>query len=243
MFSLRIRWYNLSVIAMLTLRTYLAFSVCALLVLTGSCARDSLKGAPQAAESIKITARFDSLQDQLFYFFVFNFTNAASPSESKRPEPNVSGIDRGKNWELYIVYHHTGGNTGAVWEVLRRVPGDGNYWVDEIPEPLMQQFYYLNASATGNMLTIELDPLELVDPNNAVPSKFILDVMSADTGIDKQMNPEDRGLVYDWLDEILIVDIEVGRRVEERDLLIEEFDDSTNLIQGSDLIYWTVEVK
>ena len=130
-----------------------------------------------------------------------------------------------------------------MWEVLRRVPGDSDYWVDEIPDPLVQQFFYLNASASGNTLTIELDPLELIDPNNQVPSKFILDIMTADTGIDKQTNPEDLGRVYDWLDDILVMNVEVGRKLEERDLLIEEFDDSTNLIQGSDLVYWTVEVN
>lgn len=228
---------------MLTPRTYLALCVCALLLMTGSCAKDALKGSPQSAESIKITARFDSLQDELYYFFVFNFTSAAAPTEAKRPEPNVSGEDRGKNWEMYVVYHHTGGNTGPMWEVLRRIPGDGDYWVDEIPDPLVQQFFYLNASASGNMLTLEIDPLELVDPTNTVPSRFILDVMTADTGIDKETNPEDLGIVYDWLDDILVVDIEVGRQIDEGDLLIEEFDDSTNLIQGSDLTFWTVEVK
>ncbi|MCD6119968.1 hypothetical protein J7K50_09070 [bacterium] len=224
-------------------QTILVLSILILFLALSSCARDALKGAPQAAENIKITAKFDSLVNEVYYFFVFNFTDAAAPSESLRPEPNVSGPDRGSNWEMYIVYHHTGGQTGAMWEVLSREPGDGDFWVDEIPEPLIQQFFYLSASASGNSITIELDPLELVDPNNNVPTSFILDIITANSGIDKQTNPEDLGEVFDWLDDIVVANIIVGEEVSETELLIEQFDDATNLITGSDLTYWRIEVK
>jgi hypothetical protein len=228
---------------MLRTRTIIALLLCTAILASASCAKDALKGAPQSVENIKITARFDALKDELFYFFVFNFTNAAAPSEATRPEPNVSGVDRGKNWEMYVVYHHNGGYTGPVWEFLKREPGDGGYWVDEIPKQLVQQYFYINAAASGNTLTLEIDPLELTDPENQVPNKFILDIMTANTGIDKQTNPEDLGIVYDWLDDIVTLNIEVGAKVEERDLLIEQFDDSTNLIAGSDLVDWRIEVK
>src|SRR3990172_3363977 len=99
---------------MLGLRTVIALLLCSVVLATGSCAKDALKGAPQAVESIKITARFDALKDELYYFFVFNFTSAAAPSEATRPEPNVSGVDRGRNWEMYVIYHHNGGQTGPV---------------------------------------------------------------------------------------------------------------------------------
>lgn len=229
---------------MISARTILIIAVSGLLFLTPGCAKDALKGAPELAQNIKITAVFkDKLETDVFYFFVFNFTNANDPQESLRPEPNVSGIDRGKNWEMYIVFHHYAGFSGPTWQTRSKRPGDGAFWVDELANPLAQQFFFLNASAGGNSITVELDPLELVGPNNETPSRFILDIMTADAGIDKETNPDDLGIVYDWIDEVIVVPIEVGTRIVERELLYEEIDDSSIFIPGSNLVDYTITVN
>ncbi len=229
---------------MISFKTFLVLAVSGLLFLAPGCAKDALKGSPELAQNIKITAVFkDKLETDVFYFLVFNFTNANDPQESLRPEPNVSGLDRGKNWEMYIVFHHYAGFSGPTWQTRAKRPGEGNFWVDELANPLAQQFFFLNASAGGNSITVELDPLELVGPNNETPSRFILDIMTADAGIDKETNPDDLGIVYDWIDEVIVVPIEVGTRIVERELLYEEIDDSTIFIPGSDLVDYTITVN
>lgn len=229
---------------MVSFRTWVVISASALLLAMPGCARDAIKGAPELAQSIRISATFaERLEPDVFYFFVFNFSNAFDPQASLRPEPNVSGPDRGRNWEMYIVFHHYGGFSGPTWQARAKRPGEGAFWVDEVALSLQQQFYFISASASGTTITIELDPLELVGPDNSTPSRFILDIMTADTGIDKDTNPDDIGLVYDWIDEVLVVPIEVGTRLLERELLYEEFDDSTIFVPGSDLVDWSVTVN
>lgn len=228
----------------------LSLALAALVIVLSGCAKDALKGAPEEADRIRITATFDKLNNQLYYFFVFNFSSAGNPTEENRPEHLVSGPDRGRNWEFYIVYHHFGGFGPATWEVLSKEQGDSETWIDELPQPLEQQLYFLDVTpgrggtSSGNKLTIELDPLELLDVNNVTPTKFLLDIMTSDTGVDKQTNPEDLGYVYDWLDEPVVVNIQVDEDLREKEFLIEDLDDSILFYEGggSDLIDWTVQV-
>jgi hypothetical protein len=224
-------------------RAVLFFAAAGILA-ASSCAKDALKGTVQGVERININATFDSLRPEVYYFIVLNFTTTTGVNDTNRPQHVISGTDRGENWDFYIVYHHYGIEGGpAAWETLWRRPGDPRYWMDEIPLQFNQQFFYLSASASSTGIQIALDPLELTAPDNSVPTRFVLDIMTADRGIDRETNSDDRGIVYDWLDDPVIVNIAVNERLNESELLIEQLDDSTNLPPGTDLVTWSVQVS
>jgi len=76
--------------------------------LIATCARDKTAGAPSTAEPIEIILTFytqGEFTDQFYYFMVFNFTNSPSTTDQARPNWEVSGDERGKNWERYIMMH------------------------------------------------------------------------------------------------------------------------------------------
>lgn len=79
-----------------------------LLLVLSSCARDKAGPTGGEAKPVQITIRYTlegNISSDLFYFFVFNFSNSPKRDESSRPQPYVSGPDRGKNWERYVVFH------------------------------------------------------------------------------------------------------------------------------------------
>ena len=83
----------------------LAAAACCLVT---TCARDKTVGAPTTAEPIEIILTFSTqgeFTSDFYYFLVFNFTNSPSITDDARPIWEVSGDDRGKNWERYIMMH------------------------------------------------------------------------------------------------------------------------------------------
>jgi len=97
-----------------------------------TCARDksiTAGGEPSKAEAVEIVMRYTlegdlALQTQesngLFYFFIFNFSNSPKTDEDSRPQPLVSGDDRGANWERYVVFHGPSRTTDNVLTLQRK---------------------------------------------------------------------------------------------------------------------------
>ncbi len=82
-----------------------------------SCARDKTVAGEPAAKPVEIVLRYQTQADiasDLFYFFVFNFSNAPSRNEDTRPFPYVSGPDRGRNWERYVAFNGSAPTTSPV---------------------------------------------------------------------------------------------------------------------------------
>ncbi len=79
-----------------------------LLLLFSACARDKTTPETPGAKPVEILLTFQTRADfsaSLYYFFVFNFSNAPKRDEDSRPWAFVSGPDRGKNWERYVVFN------------------------------------------------------------------------------------------------------------------------------------------
>jgi len=83
---------------------------------------DQLAPNPTSVRMRYVTV--DNLSPSFWYYMVFNFTkapanfNAAVP-EDDRPLDEISGSDRAKNWELYIVAHIDGGGGEEVLTLQR----------------------------------------------------------------------------------------------------------------------------
>jgi hypothetical protein len=102
-----------------------------LLALTGAagaggagtgCARDVNPPTPLVRYPAQINLGFrtrGSLEDNTWYYFVFNFTAAPSTAEATAPWDDLSTKDRGRNWELYVAYHRDP-DTGAQFVTLQR---------------------------------------------------------------------------------------------------------------------------
>ena len=73
-----------------------------------SCARDKTAPGGPEAQPVEIVLKYQleaDISPDLYYFFVFNFSNSPRTDEDSRPRAFVSGPDRGTNWERYVVFH------------------------------------------------------------------------------------------------------------------------------------------
>lgn len=89
----------------------IVLAMLALLLIT-SCARDvtgELDEAPYPNEVTMVFKTKGNFTSDYFYFLVFNFSQAPEPpatsASATTPSPTISGEDRGRNWELYVMYH------------------------------------------------------------------------------------------------------------------------------------------
>jgi hypothetical protein len=74
-----------------------------------ACAHDVNGGATTTRYPAQVNIGFrtrGSFEDSTWYYMVFNFTAAPSIDDAHAPVDDVSGDTRGKNWEMYIGYHH-----------------------------------------------------------------------------------------------------------------------------------------
>jgi len=91
----------------LFLKSALAISLVIVLLFL-SCARDKTAPGGPEAQPVEIVLKYQleaDISPDLYYFFVFNFSNSPRTDEDSRPRPFVSGPDRGANWERYVVFH------------------------------------------------------------------------------------------------------------------------------------------
>src|ERR1700681_3268516 len=76
-------------------------------MLSAACARDVNGANPVKPYPNQVILQFqtrDVLSPDLYYYFVFNFTET-STGVDQAPVDQVSGSDRGRNWQLYVMYH------------------------------------------------------------------------------------------------------------------------------------------
>jgi hypothetical protein len=119
------------------------------------------------------------------------------------------------------------------------------YWTDELPQPLKNQYWYRSVSVTRNTFTVRVDPLLFKDLNGQVPTSFLVDFMTASTGIDYVSNPDDYGIVFDWLLRPVVVQEQIGFETDESKLQLEQAPDNpvNPPPESADIIDWHVVVK
>ena len=113
--------YNHVMRRLVTILVFTAF------LIGGGCARDANLGQPVEGifpAEVKLFFRVrGTLSDNDWYFFVFNFSAAPNESDTLAPFDKVSDKDRGRNWELYVLYHNVAGGTARMETLQRpRVP-------------------------------------------------------------------------------------------------------------------------
>ena len=120
-----------------------------------------------------------------------------------------------------------------------------DYWTDDLPKPLKNETWYRSVSITRNTFTVKLDPATFKNLAGEVPTSFLVDFMTSDTGIDYASNPDDYGIVYDWLLHPVVVKEEVGFETDEARLQLEQAPENTTNPppDAGDITDWRVEVN
>lgn len=120
-----------------------------------------------------------------------------------------------------------------------------DYWTDDLPTPLKNEIWYRSVSISRNSFTVRIDPATFKDIAGTVPTSFMVDFMTADTGIDYGSNPDDYGIAYDWLLHPVVVQETVGFETDEARLQLEQAPENTPNPppDAADITDWRVEVN
>ncbi len=120
-----------------------------------------------------------------------------------------------------------------------------DYWTDDLPMPLKNETWYRSVTISRNTFTVRIDPATFKNITGTVPTSFMVDFMTADTGIDYGSNPDDYGIAYDWLLHPVVVTEEVGFETDEARLQLEQAPENTPNPppDAGDITDWRVEVN
>lgn len=114
------------------------------------------------------------------------------------------------------------------------------YWIDQPPEPLVFQDWYLDHTVGPNFFELTLDPGLFYDLARRAPTAFVFDFMTATTGIDIANNLAFDGEVIDSMQVPERVPMEIGYYNDEQNS--QKVDTGTVAQPSEDLVDWRVEV-
>lgn len=114
------------------------------------------------------------------------------------------------------------------------------FWVDQPPEPLILQDWYLSHTVGPNFFELTLDPGLFYDLARRAPTAFVFDFMTATTGIDIANNLDLNGEVIDSMQIPERVPMEIGYYNDEQNS--QKVDTGTVAQPSEDLVDWRVEV-
>jgi len=164
----------------------------------GGCAWENIEGEVEQNLRLRIEMQVQGTIDpNLFYFIVFNFSGDAN----QKPVPDFEDDERGLYWDAYYMY---GNPRGTGWDFYRALAGtakDGNPRLDKRPTPSDYLFEFVPTSQptpgttpSGNKLILELD-FGTMD----TPAKVNMNMMVSSLPFDRVDNPDDPydALIYD----------------------------------------------
>lgn len=132
-----------------------------------------------------------------------------------------------------------GNTTGTLEGVI-------SYWTDEQPENINTVNWNMGITIGRNSFTIRLDPVLFTNLNGVIPDDFLVDFMVFDTGIDIYTNPDNQGIIYDYLLRPILVKEEVGFEADEAEYQYEpqgQENVTTDPPDEADIVNWRVEVN
>jgi hypothetical protein len=172
----------------------------------GGCAWENLP--PEGVKKdfrVSIILRVQgSIDPNLFYFIVFNFSGLAA----QRPEPQFEDEKRGLYWDAYYLYGNPRNTGHDFYRAIAGTTKGGQNKLDLRPLRSKDMVEFVPAESwppryempSGNEIRLELDfgaPLdELIDPP---PTSINLNMMVASLPFDRVDNPDDEwdALIYD----------------------------------------------
>ena len=130
----------------------------------------------------------------------------------------------------------TGGEGG-------RFSGATPYWTDEQPYLLATEDWVREVNVGRNFIEVRLDAQLFTDPYGTVPERFLVDFLTATTGVDKESNPLDQGLELDWLLRPFLVSVQAGFNNDEERMNLETVENTPEPPpEAADIVDWWVEV-
>ena len=122
--------------------------------------------------------------------------------------------------------------------------GANLYWTDEIPYSVGTENWVRGINIGRNYIEIRLDAQLFTDLNENVPEQFLVDFLTATTGVDKDSNPLDEGMELDWLLRPVMVMVQAGfDNDEERTNLANQDNTPEVPPEEADIVDWWVEVN
>lgn len=116
------------------------------------------------------------------------------------------------------------------------------YWTDFNPQPLASTRWFVQSGSGvfGTQWVVTIDPNEFFDLTLETPDNFIVDFMTATTGIALDSNPDQLGEIREHLTTPVAVPMQVGFYTDEQALRLA----TTPTTPGTqDIISWTAEVN
>lgn len=195
----------------------------------------------------------DPIEEQYYYYFVFNFGNSPNTTNGFRPYNYVYGDDRGKNWDCYIRFKGKSGDGLDKWQYAIRKPEDldnaSPRWTEDLTyiKPLQNQTFALasETSVSSSKITLTIDLQKFVTPQGSLPENFMFDVMPSKhpiEDVETQWTPDD-AKVYDYLSLPIVIYFDPTIDFKEENFKYEDPDmNSYNPPGAVDIKDWRVRV-
>lgn len=195
----------------------------------------------------------DPIEEQYYYYFVFNFGNSPLTSNGFRPYNYVYGDDRGKNWDCYIRFKGKSGDALDKWQYAIRKPEDldtvSPRWTEDLTyiKQLSYQPFALasETSVNGSKIILTLDLQKFTTPQGSLPENFMFDIMTSKhpiENVDTQWTADD-ARVFDYLSLPIVVYYDPTIDFKEETFKYEDPDiNSYNPPGPADITDWRVRV-
>lgn len=215
------------------------------LLLTG-CAWENLPEEGVTPDfRIRITLRVQgSINKDLFYFIVFNFSGIPD----NKPEPYFEDDERGSHWDAYYMYGNPQMTGLDYWRAVAGTTQKGYNRLDLRPIPSNEMIEFVptsipvpGVSPTGNKLVLELDFGKLKPPKS-----INMNMMVASLPFDRIDNPDDQwdAMIYDsFLFDGVTLNLGGSETdFHEHDFKVEEEENiGENPPPDANIIFWRVE--
>lgn len=220
-------------------------------VLTTRCARVNVPVILPPVIDLKVWFN-DTVNPELFYFIAFQFGGTGEDG----PFSEVSGIDRARNWDRYILYTGHPLLTATPKFFYRRIdpPNNEEQILFAPTEELFQKDFYLDTrvsservdgqSRTNNALHFIFDR----DKFMGGFTRFDMTILTATRGVDQISNPPsppEPGQVLDAYDApyIRIETLTVGTILGEQFAPLERKDDVPGGLASADIVGWELRIR
>jgi hypothetical protein len=186
-----------------------------------------------------------SIDPNLFYFIVFNF----SGDKDQKPIPDFEDEERGLYWDAYYMYGNPRLTGHNFYRGIAGTAKDGNPKLDKRPAPSNELWEFVptskptvGTSPTGNSIMLELD-----FGLNKPPSIVNMNMMVSSLPFDRVDNPDDPydALIYDsFLFDGVTLNIGGSTKdFHEQDFKVEQDENiGENPPPNADITFWRVLV-
>lgn len=217
-------------------------------LLAGGCAWENLpEEGVQKDFRLKITMRVQGTIDKnLFYFMVFNF----SGDTSKKPKPEFEDDERGMYWDAYYMYGNPRLTGNDFYRAVAGTTQQGYNRLDLRPIASYEMVEFVPSSSPKpgtvpqnlNSIVLELDFGKITPPN-----KINLNMMVSSLPFDRIDNPDDQwdATIYD---SFLFEGVTLNLSGSDTDFNEEEYkvEDDENIGENpppnANIIFWRVQI-